>query len=127
MPKLLVADDEFDLRIILQELFSELGYEVFLSTNGAEAIELAHRELPDVIVMDIHFEGGGPTGLEATQRLKAAAETKEIPIIIITGAVMSNHDKAYAAGCNDHWGKGTNFEALIEKVEMQFRSKGSIV
>ena len=80
--KILVADDEPVMQRLLQHHLARAGFEMMAASNGREALEIAARELPDLIVMDIMMPE--VDGLSALQRLKKDAVTKKIPVIIIT-------------------------------------------
>lgn len=126
MPKLLVVDDEPDVRDLIHRKFTKKGYEVLQSADGVAGIEVARKESPDVILMDNEF-GKPPTGLEATRELKSSEATRNIPIVIISGAVMLDaREKAYGAGSDQFWQKGTNLNSLVEKVEQLMRLAGKM-
>jgi DNA-binding response OmpR family regulator len=81
--KVLIVDDELAARNLLQGFLQEEGYEVVAASNGEEALELAERENPQVILLDIDMPGIG--GIEVCKRLKADDKTRFIPVIMATG------------------------------------------
>src|SRR5580692_4869166 len=78
---LIVEDNELNMRL-LNDVLEAHGYAIVKTGNGEEAIELARRERPDVILMDIQLPD--ISGLEATRRLKEDEATRDIPIIAVT-------------------------------------------
>jgi CheY-like chemotaxis protein len=80
--KILVVDDEPYMHVLLRHHLERAGYEVLQAGNGREAIELAARERPAVIVMDFRMQE--MDGLSALKQLKAGDGTKDIPVIMLT-------------------------------------------
>jgi len=79
---LLVADDDLLIRRLLQPHLERAGYHTIVAENGRTAVELAARELPGLIVMDVIMPE--MDGLTALRRIKRNDSTKAIPIIVIT-------------------------------------------
>jgi CheY-like chemotaxis protein len=97
--KVLIVDDFEDNRAMYAEFLRYSGFEVIEASDGAEAIERATAEAPDVVVMDLSL----PVldGWEATRRLKADARTQHIPVIALTGHALEGHSQgAREAGCD---------------------------
>ena len=82
MAKILVVDDEPIVHRLLQHHLERAGYEMIAASNGREALELASREGPNLIVMDVMM--AEMDGLTALRRLKKEDLTKAIPVIMIT-------------------------------------------
>jgi DNA-binding response OmpR family regulator len=112
--KVLVADDERQIRDLLSEFLTSEGYEVLLASDGEEATGLAEREYPDVILLDVKMPG--IDGIEVCKRLKAEPKTQFIPVIMITGYV-DNKMAAIGAGADDFVNKP------IDLVELAVRLK----
>ncbi|MEV7627730.1 response regulator [Actinoplanes sp. NPDC089786] len=83
MFKILVVDDEPDLRYLLRRVFERAGYEVADCGNGATALETARRSPPDLVVTDMMMPVMG--GAELIRKLRADAVTAQIPILAVTG------------------------------------------
>jgi CheY-like chemotaxis protein len=116
MPKILVVDDDEMNRDMLSRRLLRKGYEVVLAVNGAEAIERAAAERPELILMDLSM----PVldGYEATRRLKAESRTSRIPIIGLSAhAMVGDREKALSAGCDDYDTKPVELPRLLGKVE----------
>ena len=116
--KVLVVDVEREIRHLLQTSLSEEGYEVVAASNGEEAIELAKRENPQVILLDIEMPG--IDGIETCKRLKAEEKTRLIPIIMMT--TLGDRDiEAYLEGAADVVNKPFDIKQLASRVKSMLR------
>jgi two-component system, cell cycle response regulator DivK len=112
----LLVDDYPDNRDIYVQFLTYSGLRVEEAENGHQALDKAFALRPDVIVMDLSLPG--LDGWEATRRLKAGAETREIPIIALTAFAMASDERmAREAGCDDFDTKPVDLPRLLEKVE----------
>ena len=108
MTKILCVEDSDDNLYMLHRRLSRAGFEVKVTSNGAEGVEWAKTSQPDLIVMDLNLPG--LNGWEATRRLKGLPETKHIPIIVLTVETSrKSRDDAIAAGCDDFLLKPIDF------------------
>jgi two-component system cell cycle response regulator DivK len=101
MKRILVVEDQEDLRDLLRDLLIGSGFEIAEATDGNEALAKAKSQKPDLILMDIQL----PVidGYEATRRIKSDPELKATPVIAISSFAMKGDEaKARAAGC-DHY------------------------
>ena len=114
MKRVLIVEDVELNRDLLVQLLEE-DYELLTATNGAAGVELAERERPDLILMDLSLPV--VDGWEATRRIKANPALRHIPIIALTAhAMMGDEDKARAAGCDDYLSKPIDEDLLFEKL-----------
>jgi two-component system, cell cycle response regulator DivK len=114
--RILCVEDSDDSLFMLHRRLTRAGFDVKVSSNGAESVEWAKSLLPDLIVMDLNLPG--LDGWEATRRLKAQSETKHIPIIVLTANTSKkSRDDALAAGCDDFELKPIDFPALLVKIQ----------
>ena len=90
--KVLVVDDEIHIVHVVSIKLRNNGYEVISAENGAEAFELACREMPDIIVTD--FQMPVMTGLEFVQKLRQSEQTKAIPVIMLTARGFAIEDES---------------------------------
>ena len=118
--KILVADDERQIRDLLNEFLTSEVYEVILASNGKEAIELTEKEHPDVILLDLKMPE--VNGIEVCRRLKEEPQTQFIPIIVITGYV-DNKIHAIEAGADDFVHKPINLTELGFRVKSILRTR----
>ncbi len=112
---LLVEDNEMN-RDMLSRRLTRRGYEVVLAEDGERGVERARSEAPALVLMDMSL----PVldGWEATRRLKAAPETRHIPVIALTAhAMSSDRQQALDAGCDDYDTKPIDLERLLAKIE----------
>ena len=95
--KILVVDDEPYMHVLLRHHLTRAGFTMLKAGNGREAIELATRELPAAVIMDVMMEE--MDGLAALKQLKSADGTKNIPVIMITAnAHQITRDDAEKSG-----------------------------
>lgn len=102
--RILVVEDTEDNRRILRDLLTRAGFDVVEATDGEKGVGAATTEHPDLILMDIQL----PVidGYEATRRIKAAPESRDIPIIAVTSYALSGDEaKAREAGCDGYIAK----------------------
>ena len=112
---LLVEDNEMN-RDMLSRRLTKRGFNVVIAVDGREGIDLATKEMPDVILMDMSLPE--VDGWEATKRIKANDATKRIPLIALTAHAMAgDREKALQAGCDDYDTKPIDFQRLLEKIE----------
>ncbi len=114
--RILVIEDQEDNRRIVRDLVTASGYELVEATTGEEGIEVAARERPDLILMDIQLPG--IDGYEVTRRIKAIPALSHIPIIAVTSYALSGDDKkAFAAGCDGYVTKPFSPRLLLAKIK----------
>ena len=114
--KILYVEDNDDNIYVLQNRLVRAGYTVLVALNGEAGVAMAIAEKPDLILMDLSL----PVldGWEATRRLKAATETRDIPVIALTAHAMSgDREKALEAGCEDFDTKPVDFPRLRAKIQ----------
>jgi len=112
---LLVEDNEMNWDMLSRRL-GRRGYEVVVAVDGQQGVTMSRSEVPDLILMDMSL----PIidGWEATRQIKAALETREIPVIALTAhAMVGDKEKAMAAGCDDYDTKPIEFKRLLDKIE----------
>jgi DNA-binding response OmpR family regulator len=82
MTKILIAEDERDIRDLITFTLRFAGYEVVAAANGEEAVTLALQEIPDLIISDVRMPR--MNGYEACEKIKAEEKTKDIPVIFLS-------------------------------------------
>ncbi|HEX8144969.1 MAG TPA: response regulator [Pyrinomonadaceae bacterium] len=118
LPTIMVVEDFEDNRFMMRRLLEMSGYHVLEAVNGQEAVEIARRERPSLILMDLSL----PLldGLAATRRIRQEASLRDVPIVAVSAHDTADfHADALAAGCNDYVTKPIDFdqlEALLEKL-----------
>ncbi len=112
-PRVLIAEDDPSSRKTLCTLLRRLGYDCEIAANGREALEQARDFEPEVILMDLMMPQ--LDGLETTRILKADAQTREIPILALSGNVTPHGvSAAHQAGCNDFLPKPVVLNDLLD-------------
>jgi CheY-like chemotaxis protein len=113
--RILIAEDFDDNRVALKLMLELSGFETLEACDGREAIEIARRDKPDLILMDITL----PLidGLQATRELRANAELNHIPIIIVSAHDNPDtREEARAAGGADYLSKPIEFDELKQLI-----------
>jgi len=116
MPKILLVEDNELNRDMLSRRLERRGFQVLIAVDGAQGVAMAQSEAPDLVLMDMSLPV--VDGWEATRRLKAAPETRAVPIIALTShAMVGDRDKAIEAGCDDYDTKPIELPRLLEKID----------
>jgi len=122
MPKVLLVEDNEMNRDMLSRRLVRRGFEVLVAVDGQQGIEVAGRESPDIILMDMSL----PVldGWEASRQLKANQGTQAIPLIALTAHAMAgDRERAIEAGCDDYDTKPIEFQRLAEKIDRLLTAK----
>ncbi len=109
--KVMLVEDFEDNRFMMRRLLEMSGYQVVEAINGEEAVEIARREQPNLILMDLSL----PLldGLAATRRIRQFDELRNVPIVAVSAHDTADfHADALAAGCNDYVTKPIDFDQL---------------
>jgi CheY-like chemotaxis protein len=115
--KFLAVDDNATNLEILRVLLRSCGVPVLAASSGEAAVDLARQERPAIIFMDLSMPGE-IDGLEATRRIKAASDTRDIIVIAITAMVTAGDEaQAMAAGCSAFIRKPYTRKQLLSLVE----------
>jgi len=116
MAKLLIADDLVPIRQMVRITLSTQGWTIIEAENGQKALDMARSEHPDLMLLDVDM-GPGPNGFDVCRELKAADDTKAIPIVMLT-AHDSESDRAvgFAAGAAQYLTKPFGPLELIDTI-----------
>jgi CheY-like chemotaxis protein len=113
---LIVAGNASNHALLLAVLKPE-GHELLIAENGLHGIELAQREQPQLILMDVQLPG--INGCDATRRLKANPATRHIPIIAMgANASPAERDRALDAGCDGYLARPIDTRALPNQIRL---------
>jgi len=111
---LIVEDNSQNMRLIEMTLRAK-GYALLKASDGEEALDVAVRERPDLIIMDIELPK--MSGLEVTTKLRSTAVFSHVPIVAITAyAMKGDKEKAIEAGCDAYLSKPINTRELPEVI-----------
>ena len=112
---ILVVEDSRDTRQILAETLWRYGHRVITAVNGEQAVSVARRARPDLIIMDLNMPV--MDGLQATRHLRHAPELTRVPIVAITAFdTLGMKEAALEAGCTEYIVKPIDFEQLEKRV-----------
>jgi len=114
---ILIADDHFEIRELLKDTLSDQDFEILFSENGKQAVSIAQKVKPDIIIMDIMMPGR-INGIEATEIIKSDPEVRNSKIIILS-AKGKDKDKinALKAGASAFIEKPFSPVKLLSKIE----------
>ncbi len=116
MKRVLVIEDNEANLYLIRFMLEKSGYEVIEAREGAVGVELAGKEKPDLILMDIQLPD--IDGLEATKRIRASEADSDIPIIALTSFAMAgDRERALASGCTGYIEKPINPDTFIAEIE----------
>ena len=113
--RILIVDDERDIVKALTIRLQRAGYEVVTAFDGAQGIFVAHKENPDLIILDIRMPAGN--GFSVAEKLKESTDTVAIPVIFLTGSPEENSEgKAMALGARFYVKKPYDPEELLDAI-----------
>jgi CheY-like chemotaxis protein len=92
MAKILVAEDEPDIRELMTFMLRFAGYEVVAASNGEDAVHLAGRELPDLVIMDVRMPR--MTGYDACRMIKTNPELRDVPVVFLSAKGQDSEIKS---------------------------------
>jgi len=113
--KILIVDDEAENRVMLKEMLSPFGFNLFEAIDGVDALEKALEFMPDVILMDVSMPK--MNGIEATSRVKSMPLLKNVIVIVVTAGVMNDAIKqCFEAGCDAFIPKPVQMDVMLSKL-----------
>ncbi len=116
MKRILVVEDNETNLYLSRFMLEKSGYEVIEARESAVGVELAVKEKPDLIIMDLQLPD--IDGLEATKRIRASEADSETPIVALTSyAMVGDREKAFAAGYTGYIQKPINPETFITEIQ----------
>jgi two-component system cell cycle response regulator DivK len=122
MSKILLVEDNQDSREGLARRLQRRGYEILEACDGQQGLALARSARPDLVLMDMNM----PVidGWEAMRQLKAAAETRDLPVIALTAhSLASDRTRTLEAGCADYHTKPVDLPRLLAQIEAVLKSR----
>jgi signal transduction histidine kinase/CheY-like chemotaxis protein/ligand-binding sensor domain-containing protein len=120
-PRILVVDDEANIRELLTQEFSDAGYHVTVAVNGRDAIAAVRRERPDVIVLDVMMPE--MNGFDVAAVLKNDPATLDIPIVILS--IVQDRDRGFRLGVDRYLTKPIDTDLLFREVGALIEQKKS--
>lgn len=115
MTRILVAEDERDIRELIAFTLRFAGFDVMLATNGAEAVELAEANPPDLVILDVRMPK--MSGYEACRRLKENPRTSSVPVVFLSAKGQDSEiQQGLASGADEYILKPFAPDELIQQV-----------
>jgi predicted signal transduction protein with EAL and GGDEF domain len=122
--KILVCDDDLNVRILTRQCLEAEDMVVVEAANGLEAIDVFVRERPDLVFLDVEMPG--MTGLEVCQRIRQMPQGESIPIMIVTGSDdRKSIDQGFEAGATQYKTKPVNWSLLSRDVQYMLRASNA--
>ena len=113
--RILIVDDNEDMRSMLGQLLERASYQVLFAADGQVALTQAKEHNPDLILMDLSLPD--ITGWEAVELLRKMPEFRDTPIIAVTAHVsIADQERALAVGCSFHLGKPFRTRVLLQSI-----------
>jgi two-component system, cell cycle response regulator DivK len=121
---LIVEDNELNMKLF-NDLVETRGHRIVQTRSGIEAVELARKHRPDLILMDIQLPE--VSGLEVTQWLKDDEELKTIPVVAVTAfAMKGDEEKILKGGCEAYLSKPISVAKFFETLDHFLGSSGNV-
>ncbi len=123
VPTILVAEDDDDNRLVMKLLLELRGYRVVLAANGQEALAVAERECPDLILLDLRMPQ--LNGLAAVRNLRQhkLSHLRRVPVVALSAYDPAQQRAgALAAGCNEYVAKPINYDLLEQLIKDLLRN-----
>lgn len=125
MARILLVEDNEMIRDMLSERLERKGFHVYRAVDGAEGVEVAKVEKPDLILLDMSLPI--MDGWQAARQLKANDETEAIPIIALTAhAIAGDRERTLGAGCDDYSRKPVDFPQLLFKIQTLLKKEQAL-
>ena len=114
--KILIVDDDKDLRLAMSIRLRASGYEIALASDTISAMSVAQKERPDLVLLDVNMPGGN--GFMVMERFKMITHLAATPIITLTGGdPIIFKEKAFSLGAADFFEKPADNDALLASIE----------
>jgi CheY-like chemotaxis protein len=116
MKKILVIEDNENNMYLMRFILKKNGYEVIESTTGKEGIELAIKERPDLILLDIQLPD--IDGMEAAKKIRESEADGKVPIVAVTSFAMAgDRERILSGGCTGYIEKPLDLENFIAEIK----------
>jgi hypothetical protein len=120
-PRLLIAEDNADNLSLLSDYLSAKGFAILVATSGAEAVQRAFADEPNLIVIDIQMPG--VDGLEAIRQIRREPRFANTPIVALTAlAMVGDRERCLDAGATAYLSKPVSMRQLVETLQLHLPS-----
>ncbi|WP_226654511.1 response regulator [Guptibacillus hwajinpoensis] len=117
--KILIVDDQYGIRILLNEIFQKEGYQTFQAANGVQALSIVKSEDPDLVILDMKIPG--MDGLEILKRIKKM-EARALVIIMTAYGELDMIHEAMDLGAVTHFAKPFDIDEIRAAVKKELAS-----
>ncbi len=125
MPKILIVEDNEEHRDSLSRRLQCRGFAIVTAADGKQGVANAQSEKPDLVLMDLNLPE--LDGWEATRQMKAAAETRDLPVIaMIADAMPGDRERALAVGCAEYQIKPVDLAKLLDQIETLLKDRVTV-
>ncbi|WP_270180403.1 response regulator [Alkalihalobacillus sp. CinArs1] len=114
--KILIVDDQYGIRILLNEIFQKEGYQTYQAANGVQALDIVKNEDPDLVILDMKIPG--MDGLEILKRIKKM-EARALVIIMTAYGELDMIHEAMDLGAITHFPKPFDIDEITEAVKKE--------
>lgn len=115
MARILIIDDEENIRALIKEVLIPQGHQFELAAGGAQALDILRKQKIDLVIIDRNMPG--MTGIEVVQLIRQNPKTKGVKVLMCTASSVTKEiDEAFHAGADDYVLKPLSFPALLGKV-----------
>ncbi|MBD7965110.1 MAG: response regulator [Bacillota bacterium] len=114
--KILIVDDQYGIRILLNEIFQKEGYKTYQAANGVQALSIVEKDRPDLVILDMKIPG--MDGLEILRRVKKHDETIQVIIMTAYGELDMIHE-AMKLGAITHFAKPFDIDEIRAAVRKE--------
>lgn len=120
--KLLIVDDQYGIRILLNEVFKKDGYETFQAASGTQALEIIEHDKPDLVLLDMKIPG--MDGIEILRRIKKYDSSIQVIMMTAYGE-LDMINEAMSLGAITHFAKPFDIDEVREVIKKQLYAIGS--
>lgn len=118
--KVLVVEDDQDIRQLLHLQLTAAGYETAFARDAATAVSAARKESPDLVLLDLGLPAGD--GFVVMERMKALPELEMVPVIVITARDATQGERAVGLGARSYFVKPFDFDELLAGIRQTLGS-----
>ena len=124
-PLVLVADDDFTVRLLASQALEQAGFDVREAENGEDALEIFGQDSPEIVLLDVKMPR--MDGFEACRKLRERPDGANVPILMITGVDdLDSIQMAYDLGATDFMNKPINWLILTQRVRYMLRASSNV-
>ncbi len=121
--KILVVDDQYGIRVLLNEILQKDGYQMFQAANGVQALKIVEDEVPDLVLLDMKIPG--MDGLEILKRIKEIKPNVDVMMMTAYGE-LNMINEALNLGAINHFAKPFDIDDVRNVIKDNFNAKNNL-